>query len=58
MFPRYFRWISALGVLAALAAFVFFGLGVFTGQAPATDLIRPAIAVIVFVWAFTQSTKA
>jgi hypothetical protein len=57
MFPRYFRWISVLGVLAAVAVFVIFGLQVFNGQAPATDLIRPIIAAVAFGWAFTQSTK-
>lgn len=58
MFPRYFRWISLLGIFAAVAVLVTFGLQVFTGQARATELIRPIIAAVAFGWAFTQSTKA
>ncbi|UOK36352.1 hypothetical protein MJP36_17755 [Pseudomonas palleroniana] len=57
MFPRYFRWISVLGILAAVVVFVFASLQIFTGMAPATDLIRPVIAAVAFGWAFTQSTK-
>jgi hypothetical protein len=57
MFPRYFRWISVLGILAAVVVFVLAGLRTFTGMAPATDLIQPTIAVVAFGWVFTQSTK-
>ena len=58
MFPRYFRWISAFGVLAALVVLVIMALPVMSGMAPASDLIRPVIAAVAFGWAFTQSTKA
>ncbi|QIH05135.1 MULTISPECIES: hypothetical protein [Pseudomonas] len=58
MFPRYFRWISAFGVLAALVVLVIMALPVVSGMAPASDLIRPVIAAVAFGWAFTQSTKA
>lgn len=58
MFPRYFRWVSMLGVLAAIVLFAFTSLQVFTGSAPTTDLIRPVIGAVAFAWAFTQSTKA
>jgi len=57
MFPRYFGWISVLGILAALAVFVTSGLQVFAGSAPATDLVRPIIAAVALGWMFTQSTK-
>ncbi|MCU1773256.1 hypothetical protein [Pseudomonas sp. 13B_3.2_Bac1] len=58
MFPRYFRWIAAFGILAALAMMVITGLQVFSGMASAGDLIRPIIGVVAFGWMFTQSTKA
>lgn len=57
MFPRYFRWISVLGILAAVVVLIIASLQIVTGSAPATDLIRPSIAAIAFGWAFTQSTK-
>ncbi len=57
MFPRYFRWISVLGILAAVVLFVTVSLQIFTGMAPATDLIRPIIVAVACGWAFTQSTK-
>lgn len=57
MFPRYFRWICALGVLAAIVLFVLTSLRVFIGSVPSTDLIRPLITAVAFGWAFTQSTK-
>ncbi|MCU1752188.1 hypothetical protein [Pseudomonas sp. 6D_7.1_Bac1] len=58
MFPKYFRWIAVLGIVAAVAVFITSGLGIYTGRAPATDLIRPIIAAAAFAWIFTQSTKA
>ncbi|WP_456254860.1 hypothetical protein ACP3PM_20560 [Pseudomonas iridis] len=58
MFPRYFRWIAAFGILAALAMMVITGLQVFSGMASAADLIRPIIGVVALGWMFTQSTKA
>ncbi len=58
MFPRYFRWISGLGVIAAVVAFVVSGLRVWSGMAPTTDLIQPIVMAIFLGWMFTQSTKA
>ncbi|KAF2407497.1 hypothetical protein SAMN04490179_3880 [Pseudomonas antarctica] len=57
MFPRYFRWISLLGILAAVVAFVIASLRIDSGMGPTTDLIQPIITAVAFGWAFTQSTK-
>lgn len=57
MFPRYFRWLAVLGIVAVVVGFITTGLQIFTGQVPATDLIRPIIAAVAFAWIYTQSTK-
>lgn len=58
MFPKYFRWISGLGVVGAVVVFVLSGLRVWSGMAPTTDLIQPIVMAIFLGWMFTQSTKA
>jgi hypothetical protein len=58
MFPRHFRWISGLGVIAAVVVFVVSGLRIWSGMAPTTDLIQPIVMTIFLSWMFTQSTKA
>lgn len=58
MLPRYFRWISGLGVIGAVLLFIQTGVMVWAGMAPNTDLVQPIFLAIFLGWMFTQSTKA
>ena len=58
MFPRYFRWISGVGVIGAVVVFMIACLNIWIGTAPTTDLIQPVVTAFLFGFMFNQSTKA
>lgn len=57
MFPKYLRWWFLAGAVLSLFVMVLFGLRVYSGTAPSSELIKPIVMVVLFAWMFTQAKE-